>query len=512
MNAVELSLFSHRLAAICEEMGAVLKRSAISPNIRDREDFSCALFNVAGELIAQAAHIPVHLGSMAFAMKDVVGRFVWQTGDVVLFNDPYLGGTHLPDITVVSPVFVEGRLIAFAAARAHHADIGGTAPGSMGVENRLEDEGMVISPCHWFEVGREDPAIRTMMFERVRVPEERMGDLSAQRAACQLGANRLAEFPIDYLNEAFAALIEVSEGYGRAALASIPDGEYDFEDHIEDDGFGSGPLKIRVRITVKNESAIVDFTGTAPQTQGPVNCPLAVTAASVFYCFRSLMPAHTPQTAAIFEPIELHAPPGTLVNAGEGAPVAAGNVETSQRIVDIVLGALARAIPERIPAAAQGTMNNVIFGGGGNDDTWVYYETLAGGMGAYTDGDGLSAVQCHMTNTKNTSIEVLEMHYPLRITEYAVRTDSGGRGRHRGGDGLIREWEVLAPCHLSLLTERRTSMPYGLEGGASGATGFNRLLRDGEWSELPAKGSVMLQTGDRIRIETPGGGGFGRDS
>ena len=511
MNAVELSLFSHRLGAICEEMGAVLKRSAISPNIRDREDFSCALFTIEGELIAQAAHIPVHLGSMAFAMTAVVGRFDWQPGDVVLFNDPYLGGTHLPDVTAVSPVFVDERLIAFAAARAHHADIGGASPGSMGVETRLEDEGLVISPRHWFSAGKEDPQIRAQIFARVRVPDERMGDLSAQRAACQLGATRLGEFAADYLSAAFAALIEVSESYGRAAIAAIPDGNYDFEDYLEGDGFESGPLSIRVRVTVTGERATVDFTGTALQTRGPVNCPLAVTAASVFYCFRCLMPAHTPQTAAIFKPIALIAAPGTLVNAGNGAPVAAGNVETSQRIVDVVLGALARAIPERIPAAAQGTMNNVIFGGKGNAAPWVYYETLAGGMGAYSNGDGLSTVQCHMTNTKNTSIEVLEMHYPLRIKEYAIRHDSGGRGLQRGGDGLIREWEVLAPCHLSLLTERRDSAPYGLEGGDSGASGRNRLRRDGQWSDLPAKGSVMLEPGDRIRIETPGGGGFGKD-
>ena len=510
MNAVELSLFSHRLAAICEEMGAVLKRSAISPNIRDREDFSCALFDACGELIAQAAHIPVHLGSMAFAMKGVIGHFDWRADDVVLFNDPYLGGTHLPDVTAVSPVFVEDRLIAFAAARAHHADIGGTVPGSMGIETRLEDEGLVITPRRWFTAGDEVPEIRRLMFERVRVPEERMGDLSAQRAACQLGATRLSEFPADYLDEAFAALIVVSEGYGRSAIAAIPDGAYEFEDHLEGDGIGPDPLKIRVRVTVTNEQAVVDFAGTAPQTQGPVNCPLAVTAASVFYCFRCLMPDHTPQTAAVFKPIELRAPEGSLVNAREGAPVAAGNVETSQRVVDVVLGALTRAIPDRIPAAAQVTMNNVIFGGEGNTDAWVYYETLAGGMGAHAQGDGLSAVQCHMTNTKNTSIEILEMHYPLRITEYAIRQGSGGQGRHRGGDGLVREWEALAPCHLSLLTERRASAPYGLEDGGPGAKGGNRLWRNGEWSDLPAKGSVTLQAGDRIRIETPGGGGFGK--
>ncbi|PJA32326.1 MAG: 5-oxoprolinase [Zetaproteobacteria bacterium CG_4_9_14_3_um_filter_53_7] len=511
MNAVELSLFAHRLAAICEEMGAILKRSAISPNIRDREDFSCALFTRHGELIAQAAHIPVHLGSMAFAMTDVVGLFDWQAGDVVVFNDPYLGGTHLPDITVVMPVFIHQQLSAFAAARAHHADIGGATPGSMGVETSLADEGLVISPCHWFKAGNEQQQLVGRFFERVRAPAERMGDLAAQRAACQLGAARLNAFEHDHLESMFAALISVSETYGRTAIAAIPDGIYQFEDRLEDDGCGSENLAIKVKLTVSGEQVIVDFTGTAAQARGPVNCPLAVTAASVFYAFRCLMPKHTPQTAAIFHPISIIAPDGCLVHAKAGAPVAAGNVETSQRIVDVVLGALAQAIPDVIPAAAQGTMNNVIFGGGSKDREWVYYETLAGGMGAHAGGNGLSAVQCHMTNTKNSSIEVLEMHYPLRITAYAVRQGSGGGGLFKGGDGLVREWQVTSDCHLSLLTERRSTQPFGLQGGEAGKSGSNRLCRNGAWSPLPTKGSVALLAGDRVRIETPGGGGFGSE-
>ncbi|GAV21181.1 N-methylhydantoinase B [Mariprofundus micogutta] len=507
-NAVELSLFSHRLAAVCEEMGAILKRSAISPNIRDREDFSCALFTRGGELIAQASHIPVHLGSMAFAMSKVVDIFDWQADDVVVFNDPYLGGTHLPDITVVMPLFVEQHLTGFAAARAHHADIGGATPGSMGVETSLEKEGLIISPCYWFRAGDEQPELVKQIYARVRAPEERLGDLSAQRAACQLAAQRLNEFDRDHLESMFAALISVSESYGRTAIASIPDGIYQFEDLLEDDGCGTLNLSIKVKLTVIGEQVSVDFSGSADQSRGPVNCPLAVTAASVFYVFRCLMPKHSPQTAAIFHPISIIAPQGCLVNANAGAPVAAGNVETSQRIVDVVLGALALAIPNRIPAAAQGTMNNVIFGGGTGDSEWVYYETLAGGMGAHAAGDGLSAVQCHMTNTKNSSIEVLEMHYPLRITAYAVRKNSGGDGKYIGGDGLIREWQVVEDCHLSLLTERRLSSPYGLLGGADGKSGCNSLFSNGVWSELPAKGSVQLLAGDRIRIETPGGGAY----
>jgi len=508
-DAVQLSLFAHRLSAICEEMGAVLKRSAISPNIRDREDFSCALFDREGQLVAQAAHIPVHLGSMAFAMAGVVGLFDWKPDDVVVFNDPFLGGTHLPDITVVMPLFLDGELAGFSAARAHHADIGGRSPGSMGVETRLEDEGLVISPCYWFKAGREQQDLPERFREHVRAYAERLGDLSAQKAACVIGGQRLEAFSVADLNDRIAALMDVSEAYGCKAIADIPDGEYSCEDAMEDDGCGSGRLPVCVNITIAGEAARVDFKGTAAQAGGPVNCPMAVTAASVLYVFRCLMPKHTPQTAAVFRPITIIAPEGCLVHAKPGAAVAAGNVETSQRIVDVVLGALARAIPDRIPAAAQGTMNNVVFGGKTGLDDWVYYETLAGGMGAHASGNGLSAVQCHMTNTKNSSIEVLEMHYPLQIRTYQVRTGSGGGGRFKGGDGLIREWFVRRDCHLSLLTERRSTAPYGLQGGHPGESGKNSLCRDGVWQPLAAKGSWQLRAGDRIRIETPGGGGFG---
>ena len=510
IDVVSLSLFSHRLSAICEEMGASLKRSAISPNIRDREDFSCALFDRSGELVAQAAHIPVHLGSMAFAMAGVIGRFDWSPGDVVVFNDPFLGGTHLPDITVVTPVFIDSELVGFSAARAHHADIGGASPGSMGVETELAAEGLVISPCYWYQAGQEMPELEERFRRRVRAPEERLGDLSAQHAACMLGARRLAEFSLAELAERFQALTEASVSYGRSAVSELPDGVYEFEDLLEGDGICAEELPLRVRIVVEGESAVADFSGSAAQCRGPMNCPLAVTAASVYYAFRCLMPAHVPQTAAIFQPISIVAPEGSLLNARPGAAVAAGNVETSQRIVDVVLGALAKALPERIPAAAQGTMNNVIFGGGApGRGEWVYYETLAGGMGAHASGSGLSAVQCHMTNTKNSSIEVLEMHYPLQVRQYAVRSGSGGAGRYGGGDGLVREWEARENCHLSLLTERRASLPYGLAGGKPGSVGINRLFHNGVWAMLPAKGVFVLEKGDRIRIETPGGGGYG---
>jgi N-methylhydantoinase B len=508
LGAIELSLFSHRLTAICEEMGAALKQSAISPNIKDREDYSCALFDREGELVAQAAHIPVHLGSMAYCMRDVVSSFAWQDGDVVVFNDPFLGGTHLPDITVVTPCFIDGELEGFAAARAHHADIGGKTPGSMGVETRLSDEGFVISPSYWYKSGAENNDFINLFRSSVRNSDEGLGDLSAQLAACRIGMRQLSGLKGSLpLRKAFAELLNISEAYGRQAVASIPDGIYSFEDALEGDGINNEALPIRVTVKILGDEVVVDFSGSAKQCDGPVNCPISVTAAAVYYVFRCLMPRETPQTSAIFRSIQIVTEKGSVVDANPGAAVAAGNVETSQRIVDVVLGALAKAVPEQIPAAAQGTMNNVIFGV--KEGGWVYYETLAGGMGAHANGDGLSAVQCHMTNTKNTSIEVLEMHYPLRVREYSIRTGSGGAGRYSGGSGIVREWELLEPCHLSLISERRAAGPYGLHGGGEGKAGKNLLKRDGAWIKLDGKCVIDMQAGDILRIETPGGGGFG---
>ncbi len=509
MNTLALSLASSRLASICEEMGGILRRSALSPNIKDREDYSCALFNRQGELVAQAAHIPVHLGSMVYAMRDIAARFQWHAGDVLIFNDPFLGGTHLPDITLVMPVFFGARLVAFSVSRAHHADIGGKTPGSMGVHQRLQDEGCIIAPQFWFRDGDENHVLSARFRDEMRSPEERFGDLQAQRAACELGSKRLQQWLVaDEVDPLFDALLQVSEAYALQAIAEIPDGCYTFEDVLEDDGLGSGPLPICVQVTIRGKEAEVDFSGTAAQSRGPVNCPFAVTAAAVYYVFRCLMPEHTPQTAAVFRPIRILAPAGCLLHAGKDAAVAAGNVETSQRIVDVLLGALAQALPQRIPAAAQGTMNNVVFGS--VEDDWVYYETMAGGMGAHAAGDGAGAVQCHMTNTRNTSIEVVEMHYPLRITRYMIREGSGGDGWFCGGEGLIRQWQVLRPCHVSVLSERRIRRPYGLAGGGDGSVGRNLLRQaDGAWQDMGGKFSLPLQTGDVLRVESPGGGGYG---
>jgi len=505
-DTIAVSLFSHRVAAICDEMGATLKYCALSPNIKDREDYSCAMFDPEGKLIAQAAHIPIHLGSMTWCMRDVVTQFDWSDGDYVVFNDPFLGGTHLPDITVVAPIFSGVQLLGFSASRAHHADVGGKSPGSMGLEQCLADEGVVIHPVYWFKSGQLQPEGLAEFFQKARNQAERNGDLEAQRAACHVGQIRLLalhqQMPVDTY---FQALFSISEKYGRSCIQAIPDGRYVFKDQLEDDGLGHGPFDIRVTLHVMNDVVDVDFSGTSSACLGPLNCPLSVTAAAVFYVFRCLMPEHTPQTAAIFSPIRLSVPEHSLLNAPKGCAVAAGNVETSQRIVDVVLGALAQAIPDRIPAASQGTMNNVLFG----CDDWVYYETLAGGAGAHAQDDGLSACHSHMTNTKNTSIEVLEMHYPLRILRYEIRRGSGGKGQFKGGDGLVRTWLLLEDCHLSLLSERRKHTPYGLSQGGEGKVGKNQFTRKGKVYVLAAKFSEPLQAGDHVCIETPGGGGFG---
>lgn len=508
MDAVKLGILSSRLAAVCEEMGAVLVNTAFSPNIRDRLDLSCAVFDAQGELCAQAAHIPVHLGSMAYAMRDLVDARAWSEGDVIILNDPYLGGTHLPDVTVVAPVFVAGERVAFVADRAHHADIGADAPGSMPLATRLEEEGVVIPPT---AIAGPDGLMQEALdriVSHTRTRNVTRGDIAAQVAALRLGVRRTAELVGDLgpagWADALTALDQHAERLARETLASIPDGCYRFVDRLDSDGQGAEDLEIHVAITVEDDTVQVDFTGTAPQAEGNVNCPLSVAAAAVVYAFRCLMPDHTPAVAGAFRPIRLSAPVGSLLNARRPAAVAAGNVETSMRVVDAVFGALAQAVPERIPAASQGTMNNVAMGSR-DGRPWAYYETLAGGAGAGPHRHGATAVHSHMTNTRNTPIETLEMHYPLRVERYAIRTGSGGGGRHRGGAGLIRSYRLLEPASVSLLTERRRHPPWGLAGGEPGATGCNRL--DGE--PLPAKVQMEVGAGGVLEIATPGGGGHG---
>ncbi|MFO7604647.1 MAG: hydantoinase B/oxoprolinase family protein, partial [Gammaproteobacteria bacterium] len=468
MDSIELSLFGSRIAAICDEMGAVLQRAAFSPNIRDRLDFSCALFDARGELCAQAAHIPVHLGSMAYAMADIVRRIDWQAGDMVIVNDPFLGGTHLPDVTLIAPVFVQAELLGFVANRAHHADIGADAPGSMPISSRLEEEGQIIPPQKIVRANVLDQALLERLLAASRGDgHEGRGDLSAQISANHCGVRRLVQL-IEPMSAgefllALAALQAYGERLARSVLRHIPDGVYEFTDYLDDDGLGQEDIVIKARITVQGDDVEVDFSGTAAQVRGNVNCPLSVAAAAVYYVFRCLMPAQTPACAGSFRPLRLRAPEGCLLNARRPAAVAAGNVETSSRIVDVVMGALAQALPDKLAAASQGSMNNLAMGGDVNGRAWDYYETIGGGMGASPAHDGMSAVQTHMTNTLNTPIEVLEARYPLRIRRYAVREGSGGQGRRRGGDGIIREFEFLQPASVTVISERRRHAPWGLQ-------------------------------------------------
>lgn len=509
MDAIDLSIFSSRVAAVCEEMGAVLRRTAFSPNIRDRLDFSCALFDADGELLAQAAHIPVHLGSMAYAMREIVHALPWREGDVVIVNDPYLGGTHLPDVTVIAPAFVAGRLIGFAANRAHHADIGAVTPGSMPLSRRLEEEGVVIAPTHLYRGGVLDQSFFDALVGRMRDTRQAAGDFAAQASAVRTGVRRFAELAtalgVPKLLEAMRELNDYAERLMRASLDELPHGIYRFVDVLDDDGQGRYDVPIVVTLRVGPEGVEVDFDGTAEQVSGNINCPLSVAAAAVFYVFRCLAPEQLPVCAGAFRPIRLRARLGSLVNAQRPAAVAAGNVETSTRIVDTVLGALAAAVPDRVAAASHGSMNNLAMGGEADGRAWDYYETLAGGMGAGRDGGGVDCVHTHMTNTLNTPLEALEMHYPLRVRRYARRTGSGGSGMRRGGDGIVREYEFLVPATVTLLTERRRHAPWGLAGGEPGLRGRNLL----NGRELPGKATVEVRPGDRLTVETPGGGGYG---
>lgn len=509
MNPIELSLFASRLEAICGEMGAVLRKSAFSPNIRDRLDFSCALFDAAGGLCAQAAHIPVHLGSMAYAMVQLVAACDWSEGDMVVLNDPYLGGTHLPDVTLIAPVFVDGELCGFVVDRAHHADIGATSPGSMPMSRTLEEEGQVIAPIHLLRGDAIEPGILRRLIMSTRNRGDSEGDFLAQIAAARAGRERLAELIQSTGTPAFRAALNELNAYGERlagqALAAIPDGVYRFEDCMDDDGQGQLDIPIRVALSIERGRVHADFTGTAEQVSGNINCPLSVAAAAVLYVFRCLMPPQTPACAGAFRAIALSAPDGCLLNARRPGAVAAGNVETSTRVVDAVLGALAQAIPERIPAASHGSMNNLAMGSAAPGEAWDYYETIGGGMGAGRDGGGLSGVQTHMTNTLNTPIEVLESRHPVRVLRYGLRRGSGGAGQTPGGDGLVRELELLAPTHATLISERRRHGPWGLAGGESGLAGAQWV--NGE--PVAGKVELALESGDRLRIETAGGGGYG---
>jgi N-methylhydantoinase B len=513
VDPIDLEVFRHRCAAIAEEMGAALGRSAFSTNIKERRDFSCAVFDAAGRMIAQAAHIPVHLGAMPRSVEAALARYTLAPGDVVLLNDPYLGGTHLPDLTTVAPVYRGDTLLGYTATRAHHADIGGMAPGSMPMSRELYQEGLIIPPLLMIERGSPNTALLELICRNSRTPDERHGDLAAQLACHRVGEQRLAELA-EHLGEArVAALMEALLAYGerhmRALIASIPDGVYSFADALDDDGF-TGPLPIQATITIAGDSATIDFAGSAPQCRGPLNAPRAVTESVVLYCFRCLGSPDMPSSAGAFAPLTIAVPEGSILAPRPPAPVAGGNVETAQRVADVVFGALAHALPARVPAASAGTMNNWTFGGVREDGPFAYYETLGGGMGARPTADGLSGVQVHMTNTLNTPAEALERQFPVRVRRYGLRSGSGGAGAHRGGEGIVREVEFLARATVSLLTERRTGAPYGLAGGTPGASGRNTLSDPAGISRiLPGKCTVDVEEGSILRIETPGGGGYG---
>jgi len=515
MDAVSLSIFANRIDAICSEMGAVLQKSAFSPNIRDRLDYSCAIFDAQGELCAQAAHIPVHLGSMAFAMGDLVAMFEWADGDMVVLNDPYKGGTHLPDITIIAPLFITNVLIGFVVNRAHHADIGSETPGSMPLSSNLHEEGLIIEPTFIVRNGVIIDAVFDDLMANLRNPQESSGDFIAQIAANRRGLSRLdvliTKMGVTEYQNSLIDLNHYAASLAQKSLSDITDGIYTFEDVMDDDGLGNSNIVIKTAITFFKGAVSVDFSGTAAQVKGNINCPLSVTAAAVYYVFRCLMPPQTPACAGSFSNISISAPQSSVINARFPAAVAAGNVETSTRIVDVVLGALSHAIPERIPAASHGSMNNLAMGhvGGSADGqrnlAWDYYETIGGGMGASSISDGLDAVQTHMTNTLNTPIEALEMKYPVRVTRYQIKTESAGDGRYMGGNGLLREYEFLSPAQVTILSERRSCQPWGVSGGGAGKSGVNLLNNN----RLKAKQSFEVKEGDVVCITSAGGGGYG---
>jgi N-methylhydantoinase B len=516
VEAVADEIFRHLFVSVAEEMGVALERTAYSPNIKERRDYSCVLFDAEGRLVAQAAHIPVHLGAFPQLMEHVRPKFAWRPGDVVLANDPFIGGTHLPDISVISPAFAGGgELAGFVANRAHHADIGGSHAGSMGAATSIFQEGLILPPVRLYDRGTLNEALLDVLLRNVRTPAERRGDLAAQLAANATGVRRLEQLVERYELKEVRDRMRGAQQRSRLAveqlLADFPAGRFSFTDYLDDDGDGGHDLPVCACVHVEGGRLVVDFTGSAPQQRGPVNATRAVTLSAVGYVMICLLGEAVEINQGVFDPLDVRTPPGTLVDARPPAAVAAGNVETSQRIVDAVLGALAQALPDRIPAASQGTMNNLSLGGvapGGGP--WAYYETLGGGTGGSPAGPGISGVHSHMSNTRNTPAEALEYHYPLRVWEYSLREGSGGLGRHGGGEGITREIELLSAASASFLTERRRRGPYGLAGGESGQAGMNEISRTGEADELlPPKASLELQAGARIRIRTPGGGGWG---
>ncbi|OGQ98763.1 MAG: hypothetical protein A2284_11190 [Deltaproteobacteria bacterium RIFOXYA12_FULL_61_11] len=508
------------VASVAEEMGQILRRASLSPNIRERLDFSTAVFDRQGELVAHAEHIPVHLGSMVASIRLLLPR-LQRARETLIFNDPYAGGSHLPDLTLVTPVVEEGQRtpLFFVANRAHHADIGAKHQSPLPLAECLEDEGVVIAPTDFTRDGQLNRKVLEHILNNVKTFDEREVDLTAQLAANRRGAERMTELVArlgrDHLCGHLGELLQRDEEAMRSFLATFPEGDFTFADHLDDDGFGSGPVRLSVTLCASGGTLRCDFSASADQVRGPLNTVPAVVTSAVLYVLCCLAgPRRRQASSGLLRPIEILTRPGSVLNPKPPAAVGAGNMETSQRVVDILLGALHQVLPGRIPAASQGTMNNLAFAGhdARHKRYFTYYETLAGGTGALPDRPGSAAVHSHMTNTLNTPIEVLENDYPLRVLRYQRRRGSGGQGLQRGGDGLIREFEVLQELTATLLTDRRTTHPYGLEGGLEGQCGVNEQLSDGYRTRLPGKVTLTLYPGERLVLATPGGGGYGEAS
>jgi N-methylhydantoinase B len=518
-DSIELAIFKSSFHSIAEEMGGALRRTAFSPNIKERRDYSSAVFDENGSIIGMGDDMPVHLGSMPMSVQAALNSLTLDASDIAILNDPYRGGTHLPDITLLMPVFTQQKHkpCFYVANRAHHADIGGTFPGSMGLCREIWQEGIRIPPLKLVSGGVLNQSFLSLILNNVRTPREREGDLTAQIGACRIGVQRLTEmiekYGLDRMRANVAALLDHSEALMKAELERLPEGEFRGQDFLDDDGITDNPVRICVVITTDPAQARVrvDFTGSAPQVTGSLNAVFAITYSAAFYVFRCLLPEEAAPTGGLMRRVEVIAPEGTVVNARPPAAVAGGNVETSQRIVDVLLRAFSKILPGRIPAASSGTMNNLTIGGidPRTSEPYAYYETIAGGSGASPIADGASGVHTHMTNSLNTPIEALEYAYPFRVLQYAYRRNTGGSGQHRGGDGLIRKIELLGPAQVTLLTERRKFPPYGLHSGGPGTKGRNVLNEHGIDRELPGKCNIQADAGAVLHIETPGGGGWG---
>src|SRR5712691_11131188 len=519
LDPISFEILKNSLISIAEEMGVVLRKSSFSPNIKERRDYSCALFNASGQLVSQAEHIPVHLGAMPYSVQAVLKEFKdnFSEGDDIILNDPYRGGTHLPDITMVSPIFFKERLVGFAANRAHHSDVGGVTPGSMSALSRdVNQEGIRIPPVKLWAEGKSNRQLLDFVLTNVRTPDERLGDLRAQRAANLVGAKRLTELlkksSVSTVESGMNQLIDYSEELMNKRIRELPRKSSSAIDYLDDDGFGTTDIPIKVKVTIGRQSIAFDFSGSAKQVPGPLNAVYSVTLSAVYYVVRCVTDPSIPANAGCFKPIQVKAPAGRIVNAEPPAPVAGGNVETSTRIVDVALKAFAAIVPEKVCAACQGTMNNVTIGGVDprTGKYFTYYETIAGGFGARFNKDGVDGIHSHMTNTLNTPVEALESAYPLRVKRYELVRRSGGKGRFRGGLGIRRDTEMLAEgSTISLMGERQRRGPFGLQGGTSGSPGIYRILRANVVTKLPSKTTVTADAGDVLSLTTPGGGGYG---